>query len=111
MLEQSVPEGLHPMEGPMLEQKDCLLLEGPPCARGNCEVSYPAEEPVVEAMCDELPSPATLGRRRQRSGINKVKTRKKRGIEGISISYYHNLIRFGISSVKFLKPCLFYPWW
>ncbi|KAK4806915.1 hypothetical protein QYF61_012636 [Mycteria americana] len=69
MLEQSVPEGLHPVErthaGPVLEELqpvgrahvgeiceglDCLLWKGPHAGAGEeCE-----EEGVAETMCDEL---------------------------------------------------------
>ena len=59
MLEQSVPEGLHPWKGPMLEQfmkncslwegltleklvEDCLPWEGPHAGAGEeCEESSP----------------------------------------------------------------------
>lgn len=93
-----------------------VSCEGPSCSGEICEVflSCPAEAAVTElcvVMCCEPHSPASLRGRRWRSEINEVKTRKQRGLEGRCfkngfIYFYHNLIWFGINSVKLLMSVL-----
>ena len=82
-MEQSAPEGLHTMKGPMLEQfvkncslwerptlekfvEDCLPWEGPHTGAGKNVMSpVPEEDEAAEITCDEptvnpIPRPPVL---------------------------------------------------
>lgn len=60
-LKQSVPKGLHPREGPMLEQlvKDCILWKGPHVGKGEqCDVGVHSLDMVFKLswICNKLVS-------------------------------------------------------